>query len=365
MPGISNVNSKPRRLKVNASLQTVEPKLAARRASLRYVNGEGPGIGRVRRGGGFVYRRPDGRVVRDAAVLRRIRGLVIPPAWTNVWICSHANGHLQATGRDARGRKQYRYHPDWRAIRDETKYGCMLLFGKILPRIRRRVRRDLKLHGICRERVLATIVRLMDTTFMRVGNEQYTKENGSYGLTTLRNRHVQVQGEAIRFSFRGKSGKSHEIEVRDRRLARIIRRCRDLPGQELFNFLDEAGRPHAVHSTDVNDYLKEISGQEFTAKDFRTWGGTVLATEYLGRLEAPRRATEAKREIATAVADVARQLGNTVAVCRKCYIHPRVLESYSDASLKLLCNGRGVTTAGGATLRHYERNVLRLLRRRK
>jgi DNA topoisomerase-1 len=364
MPGRSNIKSKPRAGRVTKLRQAVEPKVAAQRASLRYVSDDQPGLTRVRRGGGFVYQRADGRAVRNPAVLQRIRSLVIPPAWTDVWICPHADGHLQATGHDARKRKQYRYHPDWRVVRDETKYGRMLLFGTRLPRMRSRVRRDLKLPGVCRERVLATIVRLMDTTFMRVGNEKYSKENGSYGLTTLRNRHVQVRGENIRFSFRGKSGKSHAIEVHDRRLAKIVRRCRDLPGQELFSFLDDDGRPHSVHSTDVNEYLREISGEEFTAKDFRTWGGTVLTAELLGRLEAPRRTTEAKREIARAIASVAQQLGNTVAVCRKCYIHPRIIECYTDASLKPLLGGNASSTAGTSTLRTYERAVVQLLRKR-
>jgi DNA topoisomerase-1 len=253
---------------------------AARAAGLRDTSDDQPGIRRVRCGRGFRYQGPDGRPVRDEDTLKRIRSLTIPPAWTDVWICPQQSGHLQATGRDARGRKQYRYHPRWRATRDESKYDRMVAFGLALPRIRARVEADLALPGLPRAKVLATVVRLLETTLVRVGNEEYARANGSFGLTTLRTRHVAVTGATIHFAFRGKSGVRHHIDVRDRRLARVVRRCRDLPGQLLFQYLDESGQRHG-YSADVNDYLREAAGEEFTAKDFRTWGGTVLAVATL------------------------------------------------------------------------------------
>ena len=259
----------------------VEAKSAARAAQLRYVSAAADGIRRRRMGKGFSYVADDGRTVRDRATLERIRSLAIPPAWTDVWICVQPEGHLQATGRDARGRKQYRYHPRWRAVRDETKYERMVVFGETLPRIRERVAKDLAEQGLSRTRVLAMVVRLLETTFIRVGNEEYARTNGSFGLTTLKDRHVQVDGSRIRFRFRGKSGKSHAITLTDVRMARLVRRCRDLPGQDLFQYLDANNDPQPVSSSDVNDYLREISGQDFTAKDFRTWAGTLLASRKL------------------------------------------------------------------------------------
>jgi DNA topoisomerase-1 len=282
----------------------------------------------VKKGAGFTYVGPDGKPVRDKETLARIKSLVIPPAWTDVWICTVANGHLQATGRDARGRKQSRYHPRWREVRDATKYERMVLFAEALPRIRRRVREDLGKPGLPREKVLATIVMLMEETCIRVGNEEYAKQNKSYGLTTLRTRHVEVNGAKVHFEFQGKSGVHHTVDLQDRRLARIIKQCHDLPGYELFQYLDHEGNRHAVDSSDVNEYLREISGAEFTAKDFRTWAGSVLACGMLAEVGKFESEAEAKRNVVAAIKSVAEKLGNTPAVCRKCYVHPAVLEAY-------------------------------------
>ena len=310
-----------------------DPIESAREAGLRYVSDDRPGIRRVRRGKGFRYVQPDGQAVRDRDTLRRIRSLAIPPAWSDVWICPLANGHLQATGHDARGRKQYRYHPRWRAVRDETKYDRLIAFGQALPSIRARVEQDLAQPGLPRRKVLATVVRLLETTLIRVGNEEYARTNGSFGLTTLRNRHVSVEGESVRFSFRGKSGVRHSIRVDDRRLARVVQRCQDLPGQELFQYLDDDGTPRDIDSADVNAYLHEIAGWEFTAKDFRTWAGTVLAARALQEFESFDSQAQAKRNIVAAIESVSKRLGNTTAVCRKCYVHPAVLNAYLDGSL--------------------------------
>ena len=310
-----------------------DPIESAREAGLRYVSDDRPGIRRNRRGKSFRYVQPDGQAVRDRDTLRRIRSLAIPPAWSDVWICPLANGHLQATGHDARGRKQYHYHPRWRAVRDETKYDRLIAFGLALPCIRARVEQDLAQPGLPRGKVLATVVRLLEITLIRVGNEEYARTNGSFGLTTLRNRHVSVEGESVRFSFRGKSGVRHSIRVDDRRLARIVRRCQDLPGQELFQYLDDDGTPRDLDSADVNAYLREIAGQEFTAKDFRTWAGTVLAARALQEFESFDSQAQAKRNIVAAIESVSKRLGNTTAVCRKCYVHPAVLNAYLDGSL--------------------------------
>jgi DNA topoisomerase-1 len=309
-----------------------DPAGSAQAAGLRYVNDAAPGIVRQRNGHGFRYRHPGGRAVRDQAALKRIRSLAIPPAWQAVWICTREDGHLQATGRDARGRKQYRYHPRWREVRDETKYGRMLAFANALPRIRRRVRQDLALPGLPRDKVLAAVVRLLETTRMRVGNEEYARENESYGLTTLRTRQVRVRGSTLQFRFRGKSGVWHELALNDRKLAAIVRRMRDLPGYELFQYVDEEGETRSVDSADVNEYLKAIAGEDFTSKDFRTWAGTVLAAAALHRL----------KHVGNAVSAVAQQLGNTKAVCRKCYIHPVVIEAHLDGSLAEAMTGRSV-----------------------
>ena len=288
----TSVRRKKDRLPIEAAL---DPEVAAKQAQLRYVDDSAPGITRHKARNGFDYRLPDGAAVRDIDTLKRIRSLAIPPAWTNVRICLHSNGHLQATGRDARGRKQYSYHPRWREVRDEAKYSKLLIFTRVLPQLRARVEENLKRPGLPRERVLAAIVRLMELTFFRVGNSEYVKMNKSFGLTTLRDRHVAIEGSRIHIGFRGKSGKHHETDINDRRLARIVKDCRDLPGYELFRFVDEQGERQTIDSADVNAYLKEITGQEITAKDFRTWAGTVLAALALKELESFDSAAQAKQ----------------------------------------------------------------------
>ena len=281
----------------------------------------------------MVYFGTNGETIKDADILARIKSLAIPPAWRDVWICPIAHGHLQATGIDAKGRKQYRYHPRWRAVRDETKYDRMRLFGRALPGIRARVERDLARSGLPREKILATIVRLLETTLIRVGNEEYARQNASFGLTTMQDRHVDISGATLTFEFRGKSGISHSIDLTDRRLAKIVKRSQDLPGYELFQYLDEQGTRRSVDSADVNAYLKEISGEEFTAKDFRTWAGTVLAARALQEFQTFDSQAQAKRNVVQAIEAVAKRLGNTKAVCRKCYVHPRVIDLYMDGSL--------------------------------
>ncbi|MBC8086901.1 MAG: DNA topoisomerase IB [Phycisphaerae bacterium] len=308
------------------------PKAAAKAAALRHVNDGEPGITRHVARTGFAYKLPEAKPVRDANTLARIKALVIPPAWTEVWICTDAEGHLQATGRDARGRKQYRYHSGWSRVRDETKYGRAALFGESLPGIRKRVNDDLAKPGLSRERVLATLVRLLELTFIRVGNAEYARTNKSFGLTTLQDRHVEIAGARVVFKFRGKSGKSHEVRLTDRRMAQLIKRCRDVPGQDLFQYLDDDGGRHLIRSTDVNEYLRSISNNDFTAKDFRTWAGTLLAASAL--LEAHTSGEKfTKAATLRAVQAVAAQLGNTPAVCRKCYIHPAILKSFEDAEM--------------------------------
>ncbi len=308
----------------------LEPAKAARAASLRYVTDAQPGIVRLGPARAFRYAHPNGKRVADAATLARIKALAIPPAWTNVWICTNALGHIQATGRDARGRKQYRYHAKWRKTRDKTKYEQLPAFGAALPQIRARVRKDIAAPGLPREKVLAIIVRLLETTHIRVGNEEYARDNKSYGLTTMLTNHVAVKGPTIHFRFRGKSGKMHEIDLNDPRVARIVKRCRDLPGQELFQYVDDAGKPQPIDSSDVNEYLRSISGEEFTAKEFRTWAGTLLAAHGLNTVEIPKSAAKARAAVVAMVKDVAEELGNTPAVCRKSYIHPAVLAAYVD-----------------------------------
>jgi DNA topoisomerase-1 len=307
-----------------------DPVESAKAAGLAYVTEGRPGLGRRRVGRGFVYVDADGRRVRDRATLARIRALAIPPAWRDVWICAAAHGHIQAVGRDARGRKQYRYHARWREVRDDTKYERMLAFARTLPRIRARVRTDLARSGLPREKVVATVVRLLETTLIRVGNEEYARSNGSFGLTTLRARHVAVRGAMLRFHFRGKGGKEHAVDVRDPRLAQIVRRCQDLPGQELFQYVDDEGQRQTIDSADVNAYLRDIAGEEFTAKDFRTWAGTVLAALALAEVASFATQREARRNITRAVESVASRLGNTPAISRRCYVHPAVIEAYMD-----------------------------------
>jgi len=311
----------------------LDPVATARAAKLHHVSDDGPGITRHKAESGFDYRDIHGELISDTETLARIRSLAIPPAWTGVWICPLLTGHIQATGRDARGRKQYRYHPRWRQTRDETKYGRMLTFSRALPRIRARIKADLQRKGLPREKVLATIVRLLEATLFRVGNGEYTKSNKSYGLTTLRDRHAVIDGDEIRLSFRGKSGVRQEGRLHDRRLARIVKNCRDLPGYELFQYLDAEGNRHTVDSSDVNEYLREASGEEITAKDFRTWAGTQLAAMALSQFAGLAEAPSGKTAIVRAVEQVAKHLGNTAAVCRKCYIHPAIFDGYLDGSL--------------------------------
>ena len=309
-------------------------KAAAKAAKLRYVTNRSKGIRREHAQQGFDYFAPDGTKITDADELARIRKLAIPPAYDDVWICPYANGHLQATGRDARGRRQYRYHTRWRAVRDEAKYGKMLLFGKVLPTIRAQVEKDLGKRGLPREKVLAAIVRLLESTLIRVGNEEYARTNKSFGLTTMRNRHVRIEnGSRIRFDFRGKSGTEHHIDLRNKKLANVVKRCQELPGQELFQYLDEDGQPHSVGSDDINDYLQEITGEPVTAKDFRTWAATNLAALALRELEVFDSETKAKKNVLQAVESVSKMLGNTPAICRKCYIHPAIFDGYLDGRL--------------------------------
>jgi DNA topoisomerase-1 len=337
----------------------IDPVETAAVARLCYVSDATPGIRRLRAGRGFQYRGVDDMPVRDAEILKRIRSLAIPPAWTNVWISPTPNGHIQAVGRDARQRKQYRYHPRWREARDETKYSRLVAFGQALPRMRRRVEQDMDAPGLPREKVLATVVRLLETTLIRVGNPEYARRNGSYGLTTLRSRHVRIEGPRLRFEFRGKGGKPHIVDVNDRRVAAIVRRCQDLPGRELFQYVDETGARQTIDSGDVNEYLRQIAGSEFTAKDFRTWAGTVHA---LANLRAASGVPPTKKTVKAAVVDVASRLRNTPAICRKSYIHPAIVEAYLESEL-----GRPrqpVPVSSGATLRSEERALLALLRRR-
>jgi len=348
-------------------LSVVEPREAARAAGLRYVSDARPGITREAAGDGFAYRGVDGRVIGDGAVIERIRSLAIPPAYADVWICPFENGHIQATGRDARGRKQYRYHPRWRETRDATKYEHMAEFAAALPAIRARVSADLSRKALSREKVLATVVRLLETTLIRVGNDDYARENGSFGLTTLRNRHVRVQGGTLRFAFKGKSGKTWKLGVEDRRIARVVKACQDLPGQELFAWPAADGTMHDVTSGDVNDYLREITGRDITAKDFRTWSGTVMAALALREFEAFDSETAAKRNVRAAIESVAARLGNTPTVCRKCYVHPDVIEGYMGGKLAMEIAERAEEELreGIESLRPEEAAVLALLARLK
>ena len=318
---------------------TNDPQGAAKLAGLTYVNDHEPGLSRqAGRGGRFAYRDAEGRAVRDAATLDRIARIVIPPAWTDVWISPDANGHIQATGRDQRGRKQYRYHPDWRAVRDAAKYERLAAFGRALPKLRRRVDADLARHGLARERVLAAVVRLLELTLIRVGNDEYARENKSFGLTTLRKRHAALSSVGGVFEFRGKSGQWRKVAFHDRRLARAVHACQDLPGQRLFQYVDDEGERRPVDSHDVNAYLREAMGGDFTAKDFRTWAGTLAALRTLEGEPAPASKAEAKRVVAACIKAVAAELGNTPAVCRACYVHPAVLAAYADDGL---AGGRG------------------------
>jgi DNA topoisomerase-1 len=341
---------------------SIDPEQSAQAAGLRYVSDAMPGIRRRRAGTGFSYLGADGHLIRDRSVLERIRALAIPPAYTHVWICPLANGHLQATGRDARGRKQYRYHPKWREVRDETKFGRMLAFSAALPTIRRVVEEDLALPGLPRRKVLATVVRLLECTGIRVGNDEYARNNRSFGLTTLQDDHVEVSGATMRFEFQGKSGKTHTVSLSDRRLAKIVRRCQALAGEELFQYVDEEGGQQTIGSGDVNDYLREITGEDFTAKDFRTWAGTMLALSALREIGPAATEREAKAAIVNVIDQVANQLNNTRAVCRKYYVHPLVFERFLAGAITR--NGKGPVPAGadaGPGLSAEERAVVRLL----
>jgi len=313
--------------------ERIDPVESAEQAGLRYVSDSQLGIRRKRSGRGFSYAMPDGSPVRDPATLRRIKRLVIPPAWTDVWICASPNGHIQVTARDARGRKQYRYHERWTMVRDAAKYERLQAFAEALPRIRAAVERDLRQRDLPRTKVLAAVVRLLEQTSIRIGNVEYRKENRSFGLTTLRDRHAEFDGSTLRFHFKGKSGREHIVELNDRRLARIVRQCQEVPGQELFQYLDDDGQRHTVESSDVNAYIREISEGDFTAKDFRTWNGTVLAMRRLRVCPPAESATVGKRQVSAAIKEVAAELGNTPTVCRKAYVHPVVVNAYLEGSL--------------------------------
>ena len=349
---------------MNSNAAAAAPAASARAAGLVYTTDQKPGIRRVRSGRAFRYLDARGKPVKSVD-LKRIRSLVIPPAWRDVWICPDPRGHLQATGRDVRGRKQYRYHPKWREVRDETKYGRLIQFGRTLPVIRRRTDADLRRSGLPRPKVLAAVVKLLEKTFIRVGNDEYARDNRSFGLTTMRDGHVKVAGSKVRFIFRGKSGVEHELELDDRRLARIVKQCRDLPGQELFQYRDPRGAVVDVGSADVNAYLKDITGESFTSKDFRTWAGTVLAAKLLRDYEVVDSQARAKKNIVGAIEQVAKRLGNTRAVCRKCYVHPAVIDAYLDGSMMRTVAQRARPTARAVgRMTESEAVVLGLLQRR-
>jgi DNA topoisomerase I len=334
MPRASVIRLLRRRLRAKSHIGTrLHAVASAEIAGLRYVSDRQRGIVRRKGSDGFVYVGVDGKVIRTRTVLDRIRALAVPPAWTDVWICADPRGHIQATGRDAKHRKQYRYHAAWHAFRGETKFDRMEEFARALPQIRRRTRVDLAQSGLPRSKVLATIVQLLEKSLIRVGNEEYARENRSFGLTTLRNRHVQVTGATLRFEFRGKSGVRHSVGVNDRRLARVVKKCRDLPGQELFQYLDETGAPQGVDSGDINRYLQQITHHAFTAKDFRTWWGTVLAVAALRQFRTAHTKTQAEKNVLVALDAVSGVLGNTRAVCRKSYVHPGVVECYANGSM--------------------------------
>ena len=350
----------PAKLKIAA---WKDPVASARAAGLRYAYDDKPGIRRVRRGRAFGYVDARGKPVKSSD-LKRIRSLVIPPAWTAVWICPDPQGHLQATGRDARGRKQYRYHPKWREVRDDTKYGRLIQFGRALPAIRRRTDADLRRAGLPREKVLAAVVKLLEKTFIRVGNDEYARTNRSFGLTTMRDGHVKVSGSKVKFIFRGKSGVEHDLKLDDRRLAKIVKQCRDLPGQELFQYRNERGDVVDIGSADVNGYLQEVTGEDFTSKDFRTWAGTVLAAALLRDYEAVDSEARAKKNIVSAIEQVAKRLGNTRAVCRKYYIHPALVEAYlmgHTVPQPPALSKKAKRTQPGAALRRDEVLVLQFL----
>jgi DNA topoisomerase-1 len=333
---------------------------AAEEAGLQYVSDDRPGYTRRANDGEFEYLDTEGKTIRDEQRLLRIKRLAIPPAWTDVWICPSPSGHIQGTGRDARRRKQYRYHDRWRELRDENKFDRLADFAKALPKIRRRVAQDMRLPGLPRRKVLATVVRLLERTFIRIGNEEYARENKSFGLTTMQDRHVTVTGPHLRFRFRGKSGRQHEVDVTDRRIARIVSKCQDLPGQDLFQYVADEGEARDVTSQDVNDYLREITNENFTAKDFRTWAGTVLAAIALNAQGEFETKKQAKANVKIAVCAVAQLLGNTPAICRKCYVHPAIVEGYLSGSQIAGLND-AIKTPQNINLRKVEAAVLKFL----
>jgi DNA topoisomerase I len=332
MPATAQKIRKEKKKIADRKVVVGDPIEAAEEAGLRYVSDDQPGYTRKLKGDDFEYFDTEGKPIRDEQRLLRIKRLAIPPAYTDVWICPASNGHIQATGRDARRRKQYRYHERWRVVRDENKYERIVIFGQALPKIRRRVSKDLSLPGLPQNKVLATVVQLLERTLIRVGNEEYALENKSFGLTTMKDRHVDVKGSKLRFRYRGKSGIKHEVDMQDRRIAKIVSKLQDLPGQNLFQYVDDDGEVRDITSEDVNLYLREITGEDFTAKDFRTWAGTVLAAIALNAVGAFDTKKQAKANIKDAVSAVAKVLGNTPAICRKCYVHPAVLESYLDGN---------------------------------
>jgi DNA topoisomerase I len=355
-PGTKTGNGK----EVEASV-AIESAEAAEEAGLHYVSDDRPGYRRRINGKSFDYSDIEGKRIRDEQRLLRIKRLAIPPAWTDVWICPSPTGHIQATGRDARERKQYRYHERWREIRDENKFDRLADFAKALPKIRRRIARDMRLPGLPREKVLATVVRLLERTFIRVGNEEYARENKSFGLTTIKNRHVKVKGAHLRFRFRGKSGRQHEVDITDRRIAKIVSKCQDLPGQDLFQYVEQDDQVRDVTSQTVNDYLREVTGADFTAKDFRTWAGTLLAAMALTMQEKFETNKQAKANVKTAICAAAELLGNTPAICRKCYVHPAIVEAYlSGRQIAGLADA--IKTPDNINVRAVERAIFTFLR---
>jgi DNA topoisomerase-1 len=347
-------------------VSVIDPREAAELAGLVYVSDQKPGISRRGQGDGVSYVAPNGKIIAQEATLERIRSLAVPPAYTDVWICSDPNGHIQATGRDAKGRKQYRYHPRFRDFRDSTKFEHMLSFAQALPAIRAKVAEHMAQRGLTREKVLATVVHLLETTMIRVGNDDYAKKNKSYGLTTLRDRHVAIDGSELKFRFKGKSGKSWNLKIKDRRVAKIVKACQDLPGQELFQYVDEEGDVRDVTSSDVNAYLREVAGIDITAKDFRTWTGTVLAALALAEFQSVDTQAAAKKNVRAAIETVSVRLGNTPAVCRKCYVHPEILNCYLDQQLVLEIEEEieQELSSGPGQLRPDEVVVLALLQKR-
>lgn len=339
--------------------------LSAQLGKLRYINDDIPGFTRKRIGKSFSYIDTKGAVLKDEKHLARIKSLVIPPAWQDVWISPYANGHLQATGRDVKGRKQYRYHSQWRTVRDEVKYEHMIDFGLHLPLIRQKIDEDLSKPGLSKDKVLATIIYLLENTMIRIGNDEYVKTNKSFGLTTLRNRHVEINGSVVKFKFRGKSKIEHDISLQDARMARIIKRIMDIPGQELFQYIDSEGLRHPVSSNDVNDYLRQITGRDYTAKDFRTWSGTMHATMALKALEPFENITQAKKNVVMAIEAASKKLGNTPSICKKCYIHPYIIESYMAGALFDLVESKPELADDEALLDYIEQYILKLLQNRQ